>query len=490
MIGLGLRLFRLSYKPFWQDEGVTWFIGNGILSSDAHPGFYFFLLEKSLLYFGNNEFAGRLLSALCGSLMVLFMYYLVRFLFSHKAALLASLFVALSPYAIAVSQEMRMYSLIGLEFVLLLIAFWHVLPAKQEFRKTFFWWLLLFAVGLAGLNTHAILNFQLIFLSMVFVLFNWRHSPKRLVAWGITAVVWGLTYLPAFMHMASIADMRKHIWVKLLPGEIFINISFMLKSWIIMITGDLFGLYLLELKYVPLYLILPLFGSLLTLFVIAVFILIRYLKLPDDTIALQERRNVIVLLLLIAFNVLLFLSLEISSPNHLITLFVLMVLLTVFLLMRLRYFWRTIIIAILFPVLLVSYVNYHKAPNLYYDGVTWSTAGHFLTEKCNEDDIIIVFGNRNIFYTIKYYGGEIPCPMVYIKTVKWPEDPYQIAPDFERNPFTVKLVANYLENHPRVWCVAHERWARKLENSSEFKIEINRFKRPAVRLMLITKADP
>lgn len=110
-----------------------------------------------------------------------------------------------------------------------------------------------------------------------------------------------------------------------------------------------------------------------------------------------------------------------------------------------------------------------------------------MTKECKDSDIIIVFGNRNMFYTIKYYGDDIPCAMYYIGMSKWKRDPYQIALDFERNPYPVQLVLEYLNTHPRVWIIAPSNWIRELQASPKLSVELNLNKRPGIHLLLITK---
>jgi len=482
-----LRLYRLGFKPFWQDEGVTWYIGNGILTSDAHPAFYFYLMQKSLHWLGNDEFAGRFLSALCGALTVLFLYYLVKKLFNQHIALIISLLAAVNPYLIAMSQEMRMYALVGLEFILLLSAFFRILSPAKPIQKNYIWWILLFLVGIAGLNTHAVMDFQLVFISILFVMFNWRKAPKRLLAWGGLLLAWGILYIPTFLRIAGIAGSRHHIWVSHSLRELFRNVSFMLRSGYLMITGDLFDVFFTSPTNLPLTGIVLFLIALTALVLLSVVFLIRFLRTASRKERSVDRTWVISLYLMVIFNIIFFLFLETSSPNHLVTLFLSIVLITAFLFSSLNRTWRVILTITLTVVMLISTIAYYRAPSLYYDGITWSTIGKYMTKECKDSDIIIVFGNRNMFYTIKYYGDDIPCAMYYIGMSKWKRDPYQIALDFERNPYPVQLVLEYLNTHPRVWIIAPSNWIRELQASPKLSVELNLNKRPGIHLLLITK---
>lgn len=115
-LGLILRLVNLN-QSLWLDEAIQ-----VILSSssphiifferigDFHPPL-FYLLIHFWMKLGISEIWLRIPSVFFGAGTVLGLYLLSFRLFNHKVAILASLILAVSPYHIYYSQEVRMYSL-------------------------------------------------------------------------------------------------------------------------------------------------------------------------------------------------------------------------------------------------------------------------------------------------------------------------------------------------------------------------------------------
>jgi len=138
LLALGLRLYRIEAQSLWNDEGTSVALaGRDLLTitrsaaNDIHPPLYYYLLHFWTGAFGNSEAAVRSLSALLGTLVVLMTFALSRAALmafrsqqaATRAALLAGLFAALSPFHIYYSQETRMYILAALLTALSMYAF-------------------------------------------------------------------------------------------------------------------------------------------------------------------------------------------------------------------------------------------------------------------------------------------------------------------------------------------------------------------------------
>jgi len=125
IVGAVLRLIALGYKSFWIDE-----IASVAIARRAAPVFWHFLwhdegnmaayyvLLRPWLHLGYGEGVVRMLSVIPGVLSIPLMYGLGRRLFGGKTAVLAATLLALSPCAIAVSQEARAYSFVVLAVLL------------------------------------------------------------------------------------------------------------------------------------------------------------------------------------------------------------------------------------------------------------------------------------------------------------------------------------------------------------------------------------
>lgn len=129
LAGTGLRLFRLGAESLWYDETVSVMLAGSPLrellrhtAGDIHPPGYYLLLRAWLLLSGyptghadpagnGLEFAAGFLSLAAGVLLITLVYSLARRVAGRPVALPAAALVALSPFNLWYSQEVRMYTL-------------------------------------------------------------------------------------------------------------------------------------------------------------------------------------------------------------------------------------------------------------------------------------------------------------------------------------------------------------------------------------------
>jgi len=128
---LALRLWKLGGQSFWADEALT----IGMYKSPPQGISYFrkFLwdvhgpLYSLILHFwsmiSSSEYWLRLPSAFSGALAVPFMYWWLRRIIDERTAIIGGLFLAISPFSLYYSQELRFYSPLLLFSILALIAF-------------------------------------------------------------------------------------------------------------------------------------------------------------------------------------------------------------------------------------------------------------------------------------------------------------------------------------------------------------------------------
>ncbi|MDQ4075103.1 MAG: glycosyltransferase family 39 protein [Chloroflexota bacterium] len=196
LLGLGLRLFGLSAQPLWWDEGYSMFFATEspwrlfeLTSLDIHPPLYYLLLQAWMAFVGVGALQARLLSVLVGVVTLPVMWWVARPLVGRHAAWVATLLLALSPFHVYYSQEVRMYGLVAL-LALLTVGAWH--------RRA--WWALGVA-GLVGLLTHYYFTLLLVALALL-TLRDLRanryhfHGPVR----SLTVIVLG--YLPWMLYSA------------------------------------------------------------------------------------------------------------------------------------------------------------------------------------------------------------------------------------------------------------------------------------------------
>ena len=129
LTGFALRLHQLGAQSLWYDETVSVYLAGSPLkellrhtAGDIHPPGYYLLLRAWLILTGyptghadpkgwGLEFASAFFSLFFGVLLIALVYALGRWAAGARVATLAAGFVALSPYNVWYSQEVRMYTL-------------------------------------------------------------------------------------------------------------------------------------------------------------------------------------------------------------------------------------------------------------------------------------------------------------------------------------------------------------------------------------------
>lgn len=121
ILAAALRLYRLDAQSLWYDEGNSARIAERSLAlivagaaGDIHPPLYYILLKYWRAVFGAHEAALRSLSAVAGTITVLFAYFIGRDLFGRRAGLIAAFLLAVAPFAVYYAQEARMYAVLAL----------------------------------------------------------------------------------------------------------------------------------------------------------------------------------------------------------------------------------------------------------------------------------------------------------------------------------------------------------------------------------------
>ncbi|MDD5065548.1 MAG: glycosyltransferase family 39 protein [bacterium] len=122
LLGLFLRIHRISIKSIWLDEAFSIWVArfdlkrclDWIIRIDQHPPFYYILLNFWMRLFGTAPAAVRGLSVLFGLLALPFFYGACKRFLGNRTALIALFLLVISPFHIQYSQETRMYSLLVL----------------------------------------------------------------------------------------------------------------------------------------------------------------------------------------------------------------------------------------------------------------------------------------------------------------------------------------------------------------------------------------
>lgn len=119
VMGVTLRSYQLTARGIWFDEAFTWRLLQFpfpemwlSIVRDVHPPLYYLALKLWALVFGSSLVSLRAFSITTAALLTTLVYGFVHNVFRRPAlGLLAALFIAISPWQIALSTEARMYSL-------------------------------------------------------------------------------------------------------------------------------------------------------------------------------------------------------------------------------------------------------------------------------------------------------------------------------------------------------------------------------------------
>ncbi len=121
LLAFGLRLARLTFQPLWWDEGWSLYFAASdvptlleLTSVDIHPPLYYLLLRLWIGVAGSSVVSVRLFSVLIGTAAVPLLFVVGRRLLGRSGGLLAATLLALSPFHVYYSQEVRMYGLVAL----------------------------------------------------------------------------------------------------------------------------------------------------------------------------------------------------------------------------------------------------------------------------------------------------------------------------------------------------------------------------------------
>ncbi|MDR7454095.1 MAG: glycosyltransferase family 39 protein [Armatimonadota bacterium] len=226
-LGASLRLEAIGTRSLWQDEAFSLDLARrtfpGLLTflktNDAHPVGYYALLSVWIRLVGEDLAWMRGLSIVFGLAAVVLTWRLGRAWFSPPIGVGAAGLVALNPFQIFASNELRMY--MPLE-CLALTSTWVLWRAWQEGRRPG-WWVGygLAAAGMAYLSYYA---FLLIAAHAVWIVLQ---RPPRVVLGraALAAAVAVVAYLPWLSYLGhplalvsgGLLQVRQPLWATYLP---------------------------------------------------------------------------------------------------------------------------------------------------------------------------------------------------------------------------------------------------------------------------------
>lgn len=203
LVAFALRIYQLDFFSLRGDESFTvLFVQKPLaqmwretLTVEPNPPLLYFALRAWVALAGAGEFATRYLSLAFGVLCVPLLYRLTREMrFPRSAAIVATFLIAINPYQIWHSQDVRNYTLWPLFSLAALLFFWKWYAGRLgTIRESPLPWFVL--AELAALYTHYYEAFILLALNVFVFATLWRDG-KKLLHWLGAQIVLAVLYLP------------------------------------------------------------------------------------------------------------------------------------------------------------------------------------------------------------------------------------------------------------------------------------------------------
>ena len=183
-----LRAYRLDFQSYWIDEAWSVFFANlssnemwhRLTTTEPHPPFYHISTLLWARVVGDSEYALRFFSLFFGVLAVPFTYRLGKTLGDARLGLIAALLMAVAPFQIWHSQEVRMYSVLTAAAAMSMWGF--VAWVQHRGRKN---WLIYVAGTIFIVMTHY-LGLLLIGIQGLFLLLTWQKNRNIYLRFGAT----------------------------------------------------------------------------------------------------------------------------------------------------------------------------------------------------------------------------------------------------------------------------------------------------------------
>ena len=146
VFSFSFSLFLASRQQVWFDESYSiWITKNKTISEtinltsvDAHPPFYYILLNIWGRIFNFNIMSLRALSIIFFAVSILFIGLFVKKIYGKKVATVVSLLMVFSPFLLRYSYEIRMYSLASFIALISTILFCKIMRGGGQ-KKSFYW---------------------------------------------------------------------------------------------------------------------------------------------------------------------------------------------------------------------------------------------------------------------------------------------------------------------------------------------------------------
>lgn len=257
-LALALRLYKLGYHDYWDDEVISTFAARlppaeifySVMINDVHPPLYHILLHFWIVLFGDGLLTIRLFSVLVSTVCVPLTYLLGRELVNRQVGLVAAALMAIAPFQIYHGQQARMYPLLTLVVLLATLLFVRAWRAGGWLR-----WLCFGLCVAAGFYTHVYFPFSLLALNLwaLYETYRQRRIDKQRWTGLIAAQLLGvLVFLPFVPQMyTTTTRISQSFWIKSASAFDWIFALLSLSNNATVAAGTDVSTWYLVITYIP-----------------------------------------------------------------------------------------------------------------------------------------------------------------------------------------------------------------------------------------------
>lgn len=219
LIAVALRLLAITSRPLWYDEAFAVLFAQkgfsamlygtltpvGDAAADVHPLAYYSTLWGWMSLFGSSPLSVRILSVIFGVATLLVARQLARQLFGDSTADFVAFLIAISPFQVHYSQEIRMYAMLALFLIAATLFLWRAIKHRK-----WYWWVLFSIAAALAQYTHNLAFIYLLPLAFSPALFRkWSDLGLTFLA-GLGSLV---LYLPWLLQVqGQIAKVHQAYW--------------------------------------------------------------------------------------------------------------------------------------------------------------------------------------------------------------------------------------------------------------------------------------
>lgn len=195
-VALLLRSASIGRESLWFDEAISYLTAQlsfGQIASnvirDPHPPLYYLTLNGWFSLWGSDPITGRWLSVVFGVIMLPIVWWLGKQWFTSQwQRITAVLLLAISPFHILYSHELRMYTLLIALAGLVVVAY------CQSLQRGGWWWWVLGVTAVLTVYAHLFGAFVLLAIAIHALLYRDRRPELwRIIGIGMVVI---LAFLP------------------------------------------------------------------------------------------------------------------------------------------------------------------------------------------------------------------------------------------------------------------------------------------------------